>query len=691
MNSLVRIAVGIGAVLALAPAMVPQAMAAKPEVDKLSPTVVRDLHFGDALFYYYQGEDFEAITRLLAYRQWGRMPHHDAETNLLLGGLYLSLGLHNEAGERFETLLTQSVPEGVRNRAWFYLGKVWYARGYLDRSERAIKEVRGRLTPDLEAERMHMLSNILMRQQRFDEAIALLNGWKARNDQSDWLAYAQYNLGVALVRKGLITEADPFLTSVGTLESGRRELRSLRDRANLALGYAYLQSNQPALAKPALERVRLDGPFSTKALLGVGWADAAEGQFQEALTPWMELRDRNLLDSAVQEAYLAVPYAFAKLNANAQAAQNYELAIQSFDSETVNLDASIAEINEGKMLDKLLKRDEQDHYGWFWQLRDIPDAPQSRYLYLLLAGHDFQEGLKNYRDLAFLGGTLARWQDSIVAFDDMLDTRAKAYAERVPQADAVLSSGRLDKYGNDRAVAGGRLDEVESSQDVAALGTPEERDQWARILRLEAALLTAPDDDDTNVIREKTRLAKGVLYWRLAESFKARVWNERRTLKDLDQALREAQNRWVRVQKARSSMPNNTGEFAARVDALRTRLDATQLRLADVAKQQNGLLEALARDELEQQKERIGTYQIQARFALASIYDRAAAPPSAAPAAAPHESAGDTESLPGQDGVNGAAPAEEAPAPLDGAPPPRADEPAQPAPPPDAAPPEAPK
>ncbi|MEJ0087391.1 MAG: hypothetical protein WDO72_17090 [Pseudomonadota bacterium] len=666
MKAFARIALQTAAALVCASVLVLPAMAAEPEVDKLSPTVVRDLHFGDALFYYYQGQDLEAITRLQAYRQWGRMPHHDAETDLLLGGLYLSLGLHNEAGERFETLLTQSVPEGVRNRAWFYLGKIWYARGYLDRAERAIKEVQGRLTPDLEAERLHLLSNILMRQQRFDEAIALLNAWRGRKDQSDWLAYAQYNLGVALVRKGLVTEADPFLTTVGTLVSGRRELRSLRDRANLALGYAYLQNNQPVLAKPALERVRLDGPYSNKALLGVGWADAAEGQFQEALTPWMELRDRNLLDSAVQEAYLAIPYAFAKLNANAQAAENYEIAIKSFDSETMNLDASIAEINDGTMLDKLLKRDEKDHYGWFWQLREVPDAPQSRYLYHLLAGHDFQEGLKNYRDLAFLGGTLAKWQDSIVAFDDMLDTRERAYAERVPQADAVLASGRLDKYGAERANTGGQLDQVEASQDVSALGTAEERDQWARIVRLEAALLAAPNDEETNVIREKTRLAKGVLYWRLAESFKARVWNERRTLKDLDQALREAQNRWVRVQKARSSMPNNTGEFAARVEALRLRLEAAQQRLAGVAQQQNGLLEALARNELEQQKERIGTYQIQARFALASIYDRAAAPPAAVPReSAPQESQGELEVVP-QDSAT----------PLDGAAPPRADQPA---------------
>ncbi len=681
MKSLVRIALTTVAALTLSPALVSPALAADPEVDKLSPTVVRDLHFGDALFYYYQGQDLEAITRLQAYRQWGRMPHHDAEVDLLLGGLYLSLGLHNEAGERFETLLTQSVPEGVRNRAWFYLGKIWYARGYLDRAERAIKEVRGRLTPDLEAERMHLLSNILMRQQRFDEAIALLNTWKGRRDQSDWLAYAQYNLGVALVRKGLVTEADPFLTSVGSLESGRRELRSLRDRANLALGYAYLQNNQPALAKPVLERVRLDGPFSNKALLGVGWADAAEGQFQEALTPWMALRDRNLLDSAVQESYLAIPYAFAKLNANAQAAENYELAIKSFDSETVSLDSSIAEINDGTMLDKLLKRDERDHYGWFWQLRELPNSPQSRYLYHMLADHDFQEGLKNYRDLAFLGGTLAKWQDSIIAFDDMLDTRERAYAERVPQADAVLASGRLDQYGGERATTGGQLDQVEAGQDVPALGTAEEREQWARIVRLEAALLTAPNDDETNVIREKTRLAKGVLYWRLAESFKARVWNEKRSLKDLDQALREAQNRWVRVQKARSSMPNNTGEFAARVEALRLRLDAAQQRLAGVAKQQNGLLEELARNELEQQKERIGTYQIQARFALAAIYDRAAAPPAAVPkdAAPPQESQGELEMVPQDQAapLDGAAPppADQA-APLDGAAPPPADQPA---------------
>jgi len=115
-----------------------------------------------------------------------------------------------------------------------------------------------------------------------------------------------------------------------------------------------------------------------------------------------------------------------------------------------------------------------------------------------------------------------------------------------------------------------------------------------------------------------------VLYFRLNESFKARVWRERRTIKDLDLALHEAQSRWIRVDRARKSVPTNTGEFDGRIASLQQRIDAIQLRLVDVAQKQNNYLAALAVRELQGQKDRLATYQIQARFALASMYDRAA-------------------------------------------------------------------
>ena len=77
------------------------------------------------LFYFYQDDYFDSITRLLAAQQLERLPNTRGEAQLLLGGLYLSLGEHVEAGKIFETLLgTANVSENVRNKAWFYLGKV---------------------------------------------------------------------------------------------------------------------------------------------------------------------------------------------------------------------------------------------------------------------------------------------------------------------------------------------------------------------------------------------------------------------------------------------------------------------------------------------------------------------------------------------------------------------------------------
>src|SRR5690348_9197560 len=83
-----------------APATVPAATPPRP--DALQVSQVLDLHYGDALFYFYQDENFEAITRLTAYEHWGRMPHHQNESQLVLGGLFLSLGMYEEASARFQ-------------------------------------------------------------------------------------------------------------------------------------------------------------------------------------------------------------------------------------------------------------------------------------------------------------------------------------------------------------------------------------------------------------------------------------------------------------------------------------------------------------------------------------------------------------------------------------------------------------
>ena len=618
----------LAAIVALAAAAGADARRHDPE--KLSEGHIRDLHFGDVLFLYFQQDDehdFEALTRILAYEHWGRMPHHSEDAQLIAGSLYLQEGMHNEAGEIFERLLTNNVSSGVRNRAWLYLGQVWYARGYYAKAEEALRKVNGRMSPDYEAQKELLLANVLMHQGKYDEAVQLLSGWRGG---PVWSAYARFNLGVALVRNNRLADADPFLSGVGTMLAPTPELEALRDRANLALGFAYLQANQPERAEPALQRVRLNGPYSNKALLGSGWAQAALGDYQGALTPWMELRGRDVLDAAVQESYLAVPYAYMKLKANAQSAEYYESAVTSFDAENGKLDAAIAHIRQGDMLRQVLSDsaprspDKPVLHGWFRDLKSLPQTAEAPYLYAVLAGHDFQEGVKNYRDLVYLDGTLQRWGDNMDAYEDMIETRERAYAEQLPKVDGLLASGKLQQLQQRNVSLENRLRAIEAQHDVAALGTDTERSQWARVQRLEAGVAGLPASPDTAETRERLALVKGVLFYRLNDAYGARVWQEHRSLKDLNLALNEAQSRWIRVERARHDMPQNTGEFATRVASLRQRIAALETRLAAAEERQSAHLAQIGVHELEQQKARLATYEVQARFALATMYDRAA-------------------------------------------------------------------
>ena len=625
--------------------------AQKPQpVNELAAKPLIDLHYGDVLFNFYAGNDFEALTRLNAYEHWNRMPNHGPDTALLAGGLYLQLGLTNEAGDRFATLLTPEIPEGVRNRAWFNLAEVWYARGYYQRAEQALGSISGSLTPQLEARRQHLLINVLMRQERFAEAVTRLHEWQG---PADWMAFARFNLGVALIRQNRLQEAAPILTDVGTLATDDPELVALKDKANLALGFAWLQANNPYAARNVLNRVRLTGPYATRALLGVGWADSAIRDHKAALTPWLDLHDRNPLDAAVQESYLAVPYAFARLGANAQAVEYYQSAIAAFGAESLRIDEAIARIGSGHLLDDLLGAERTGAPGISWQLDKLPDAPQYRYLYTLLADNDFQEGLKNYRDLAWFDGTLGHWGESLDAFGAMVETGARAASLTLPRADALLATDRANQLLSERAQLDEALNAAVKGGSVAALGTAQERDQWARIHALDAVLQGTAPGLDTDEARDKLRLIKGALQWKMEESLGEREYAMRSELRALDAALNEAQNRWSRVQRARQMAPQFGGEFAARIATLSERLTALHTGIEAARQRQDGYLARLAQEQLVAQRNRLSAYTMQARFALADIYDRAAAAPPAAPAVLPAEVAlpeADRASAPGRVG-----------------------------------------
>ena len=598
-----------GGILAL-----PAAAAEWPE-----PAIVEDAHYGEVLFYFYQEQYFPAIVRLLAAQEQAQLEHHGDDASLLLGGLYLSYGQHLRAAEIFERLLAGDAAPAVRDRTWFFLAKIRYQRAWPEAAGQALANIAAPLPPPLEAERQMLAAQLLIDAGRFDEAIAQLQDL---TDAPGWTSYARFNLGVALARSGRLADSAAVLDEVGRLESRGEEFDALRDKANLALGYTLLQDGQALEASVPLQRVRLSGPFSNKALLGAGWADAELGAWDRALVPWTELAGRNLLDPAVQESMLAVPYAMANLEASSQAADRYLLAIKAFTEEAARIDATVEHIENGELLERFLASDLRHAGGWYSQPIDLPEGVESRYLYHLLATHEFQEGLKNYRDLRFLASNLGDWQQRIGVFRDMLDTRQYAYGERLPRIEAALAQADIGQLVDRKLGLDARLNGIEAGRDSLALATEHEFRLWGEIALLERSPALHAGTAEAAAARDKLRLLKGVLQWQLDEAFKERLWTARRNLRLAGEALVETHRARRSVDQAMREQPEVFADFDRRVATLAPRIDALLGRIDAAAKRQRGFLQAIAVEELEAQKERLEAYTVQARFALAAIYDR---------------------------------------------------------------------
>jgi hypothetical protein len=585
------------------------------------PSSVRDLQYGEVLYYYFQQDYFNSIVQLQVAQQQQRLPNHSTEAELMLGGLDLSYGLRDEANRIFQRLLSEGNTDvDTRNRAWFYLAKISWQRGDMDAALHAIERVQGHMSAATRTAATNLHSLLLLDQGNNEAAIELLeNAHSGRR----WSPYLGYNLGIALLRDQQPARGAKQLDRIGGSNTRDEELRLLRDKANLALGYSYLKNGNPQQARKTLERVRLEGPLSNRALLGTGWADTESENFGAALVPWLELSRRDSTDPAVQESLLAIPYAMTRMKLHGRAVAQYNDGIDRLIEERQKLAQSIDAIQQGELQSLLQQHDLGAGNGWLQQLHLDSEAPALRYQLALMSTHDFQEAVKNYRDLLVLKDNLTTWKSDISAYDDMLAVRQTRFDMQRPAARQALQGTRLQQLQQRYATLSGTLEHIEATGDASGLATAEEARQWRQLETIGARLAQLPDTPEIAELQEKQQRLRGVLIWQFYSDYKPRLRQASKQLAELETLLVESQQRIDSLQQADLGTPAGFDTFdrriadnKARIDQLASRTDATLLK-------QGRQLEQLAIKELEQQQQRIDTYIIQARFALAQTYDSA--------------------------------------------------------------------
>lgn len=579
---------------------------------------INDLRYGEALYHFYQDRYFTAITDLMVAQETRPITKQGADPDLLLGGLYLYYGLHDNADNIFSNLIRDNTSQQVQDRAWFNIGKMRYLGGLYNEAESAFNNIRDALSEERNAERYNLLANTYLKQQKYTEAASTL---AKLQHNPDWQTYAKFNIGVSMIKAGQTVEGTQQLAQISQLATDDVELKALKDKANVALGYAYIRSNQPQLAAQYLSNVRLQGPLTSKALLGLGWSQQQQGNNEAALVPWLELRGRHKLDTAVQESLLAIPYTLEKMNRPDLALQHYKNAVENFQEELDSLSGVINAVKGGELLIALRPAMMREDAMAPEYRNKLPETISIPYLNHLINSTEFQQAHKTYLDLLFLKHRISYWQNQFPAYRLMLKERRERYQAKFSgtKNDTRLHEihglqKQYDQFAN-------KLATIENNEDALALATEDEQDTLEQLNQVKHVIERVARKQDMSEEQEKYRMFYGILYWDIATDFAPRLWQAKKNLLDTEQALVKSKQTLASLQTAKATAPKSFDGFNQRINKQQDRLKAIISKIDSIINQHEQRIQQQALASLTARYHQIENYHIRARFSLARLYD----------------------------------------------------------------------
>jgi hypothetical protein len=595
-----------------------------------TPKTLKDLYFGEALYYAFQGDWFDSIARLdtelgqfhgLDEPELDSLYYHINQAEFAVGDFELAYRMHYRAGRAITAVIEGNVDEPVRNEAIFRLARIYFQKDQPENALHAVERIRGTVPERIRDDLTFLRAQIYLANGRFAEAARILRELQSTKSLE---GFATYNLGIALLRDGKEQDGRQYLDRTGQIASNSPSTQAIKDKSNLVLGYKLLDENNFEGAKQVLDRVRLSGPFSNRALLGSGWADVSQERFDRALVPWSILIQREVTDSAVQEAMLAVPYAYAKLNVHSRAALMYGSALDAFGMEVDKLGASIKSIREGRFLQALVREELKQDANWVVKLRNLPETPETYYLLELMASHDFQESLKNYLDLEELRKKLAVWAEDLNAFEEIIGQRRAYYHPLLPEIDREFR--RLDSQMRLRLEQRDRVEQRLKGMLVAPrpdyLATAEERIFGEQIAHLEQALYAGGAAVPPE-IEARIRRLRGILDWNIYTEYDQRFTEAHKNLRELNQVVELLKMQYTSFVRNRQAATQSYEGYDDVIRRQRLLIQAAEEKVKELMARQGNMLETMAVNELTKRRERLEEFQVKARFALADSYDRA--------------------------------------------------------------------
>lgn len=612
-------------------------------------TEVADLRYGFALYHYYQQDYLSALSELMVADTRDGIQGHGDNPELIAGGVSLAFGMQNHAEQVFLSILQdERRPQSVRDAAWFYLGKLHYLRGDFLSAAQSFARVSKKFNPALYAQLQSLKINIDIHQQQYTQYT--LKKLK-RAELETWSPYVLYNLGAAHARAGDFKNAQDYFRALTGLDTegdfkSQREHWALQDKAHNAMGYTYLAQKSYVAAISEFTQVRLSGAFSNQALLGYGWAAAAQEEYAKALKPWQLLRSRSLIYPAVQESLLALPYAYEKMGAQGEAMTAYQQAEQLLEGEIQLVRDMRATLTEDELLTLVGSEPVSTETLKEWSKQSVEDdsgtvvaavtddgqnwlkldqtsiiKTRSAYLYELFAQNEFQTSVLELRDLLRLQKLLKDWEPKLEIYRELLlEKQASRNRQEQQLAGAKLADQEYALVTQRNQLAA-TINAIESGEDYMALADDDSRELYQlversqqTISRMKAAGQSAADEE------MRLKMFGGILMWRAAQEYPGQIAELKARQQQVEQTLAQLQATRERIEIIMATSLD-IQPVLARLQELNKENQATLERTHELIQAQGAVLRHQVDKQLALHEKRLVNYLAQSRLAVARLYD----------------------------------------------------------------------
>lgn len=380
---------------------------------------LRDLKYGTILFDYYQQNYFASLIGYEVANSRGELNHQINEALLLNGGMTLSYGLPDDAERIFKQILGVhgadekadiEVTDEVRNKAWFYLAKMYYHKGEGRKAAITLSYIHGDIPQEIQNEFNYLATLINIRNNNLNSAEQALDGVMKG---SVFEPYLIFNLASSQLKSGDVKRSEINFQKVIEYAKQHKaeEFQVLADRAKQALAHVKIEQNDLLGAWMNLQFVRTTGLYSNRALLSYGWTAIKLERYDMAIPALSVLDKRSISIAEVQEAKVLLAHLYEQQRAPRTALKHYLLAERAF-TDGIESIASARRIIDGQRIPEefVINLDAMmDETDWYGSEPSLDYNKLTPFLIELMSSNAFHTVLKELRDLYALRQNLDYW------------------------------------------------------------------------------------------------------------------------------------------------------------------------------------------------------------------------------------------------------------------------------------------